>query len=178
MHQILKIHIYLKKSGTKVWKYILIWINSVSNFENINLFEEILYEILKIITYLKKYPGGWGRAIFFRNRPDRPWCPSNLLYNGYRVFPGGWSGWSVALTTHPHIVPRWKKEWRCTSTPPLGFCALLYGKLYLYLYHNLDWRNLVPNFEKYLYNRRLLSIRRKRRAPQVSAVRLATWGMT
>ena len=21
--------------------------------------------------------------------PDRPWGPPNLLYNGYRVFPGG-----------------------------------------------------------------------------------------
>ena len=25
----------------------------------------------------------------FRTCPDRPWDPPNLLYNGYRVFPGG-----------------------------------------------------------------------------------------
>ena len=25
----------------------------------------------------------------FRTRPDRPWGPPNLLYNGYRVIPGG-----------------------------------------------------------------------------------------
>jgi len=25
----------------------------------------------------------------FFARPDRPWGPPNLLYNGYRVFPGG-----------------------------------------------------------------------------------------
>ena len=25
----------------------------------------------------------WGE--FFRTRPDRPWDPPNLLYNGYRV---------------------------------------------------------------------------------------------
>jgi hypothetical protein len=24
----------------------------------------------------------------FRTRPDRPWSPPSLLYNGYRVFPG------------------------------------------------------------------------------------------
>jgi hypothetical protein len=24
-----------------------------------------------------------------RTRPDRPWGPPNLMYNGYRVFPGG-----------------------------------------------------------------------------------------
>ena len=29
----------------------------------------------------------WGE--FFRTCPDRPWDPPNLLYNGYRVFPGG-----------------------------------------------------------------------------------------
>ena len=28
----------------------------------------------------------WGEI--FR-LPDRPWCPTSLLYNGYRVFPGG-----------------------------------------------------------------------------------------
>ena len=29
----------------------------------------------------------WGEI--FRIRPDRPWGPPSLLYNGYRVFPGG-----------------------------------------------------------------------------------------
>jgi hypothetical protein len=31
-------------------------------------------------------PGG---GEIFRTRPDRSWGPSSLLYNGYRVFPGG-----------------------------------------------------------------------------------------
>jgi hypothetical protein len=30
----------------------------------------------------------WGGGIF-RTRPDRPWGPPSLLYNGYRVFSGG-----------------------------------------------------------------------------------------
>ena len=30
----------------------------------------------------------WGGEIF-RTRPDRPCGPPSLLYNGYRVFPGG-----------------------------------------------------------------------------------------
>ena len=30
----------------------------------------------------------WGGEIF-RTFPDRPWGPPSLLYNGYRVFPGG-----------------------------------------------------------------------------------------
>jgi len=29
----------------------------------------------------------WGKI--FRTCLDRPWGPPNLLYNGYRVFPGG-----------------------------------------------------------------------------------------
>ena len=28
----------------------------------------------------------WGEIFC---RPDRPWGPPKLLYNGYRVFPGG-----------------------------------------------------------------------------------------
>jgi hypothetical protein len=31
-------------------------------------------------------PGG---GAIFRTRPDRTWGPPRLLYNGYRVFPGG-----------------------------------------------------------------------------------------
>ena len=30
---------------------------------------------------------GWGEI--FRTCPDWPWGPPSLLYNGYRVFPGG-----------------------------------------------------------------------------------------
>ena len=30
-----------------------------------------------------------GRDEVFCTRPDRPWGPPSLLYNGYRVFPGG-----------------------------------------------------------------------------------------
>jgi len=33
--------------------------------------------------------GGGGVGELFRTRPDRPWSPPFLLYNGYQVFPGG-----------------------------------------------------------------------------------------
>ena len=29
----------------------------------------------------------WGEV--FRTHPERPWSPPSLLYNEYRVFPGG-----------------------------------------------------------------------------------------
>jgi hypothetical protein len=41
------------------------------------------------------YISGWtvrgsspGGGEIFRTRPDRPWGPPSLLYNGYRLFPG------------------------------------------------------------------------------------------
>jgi hypothetical protein len=34
----------------------------------------------------------------------------------------------------PHLAPRLKKERSCTTTPPLGFRVLFYGKLYSSLY--------------------------------------------
>ena len=37
-------------------------------------------------TVRKSNPGG---CEIFRAYPDRPWGPPSLLYNGYRVFPGG-----------------------------------------------------------------------------------------
>ena len=34
-------------------------------------------------------PGIESRGARFSARPERPWGPHILLYNGYRVFPGG-----------------------------------------------------------------------------------------
>ena len=42
-----------------------------------------------------------GRGEIFRIRPDRPLGRSSLLYNRYRLIPGGKNGRGVALTTHP-----------------------------------------------------------------------------
>jgi len=61
----------------------------------------------------------WGEI--FRTCPDRPWGPPNLLYNGYRVFPGvggkAAGVWRWPLTPSSAIV---KKEQSYTSTPPMG----------------------------------------------------------
>ena len=40
---------------------------------------------IKVVSN-KKNP---GRGEICRTFPDRPWGPHSLLYNGYRVFPGG-----------------------------------------------------------------------------------------
>ena len=46
----------------------------------------------------------------FRTCPDQPWRPPSLLYNGYRVFPGGKVRRGVTLTPHPLLLPRSKIE--------------------------------------------------------------------
>jgi hypothetical protein len=49
-------------------------------------------------------PGGGKRFSFHHTHEDWPWCPYNLLYNGY----GGsvpeikWLWHSMAWTTHPN----------------------------------------------------------------------------
>jgi hypothetical protein len=74
----------------------------------------------------------WGE--FFCTYPDRLQGLPSLLYNGYRVFPGGKGGRGLMLTTHPLLVPRLRKS---EAIPPLTLwvlLGLLRGPLYLYSY--------------------------------------------
>jgi len=50
-----------------------------------------------------------GRKIF-RTRPDRPWAPPSLLYNGYRVFSGGKAAGTWRGVNHPHLSSAEVKE--------------------------------------------------------------------
>ena len=53
------------------------------------------------------------RAIFrlnFRTRQDHPWGPPSLLYNGYRVFPGGKAAGAWRWPPTLQLAPRLKKE--------------------------------------------------------------------
>ena len=73
----------------------------------------------------------WGEI--FRAYQDRLRGPPSLLYNGYRVFPGGKGGRSVMPTTHPLLVPRLKKCWAIPQLTLWILLGLLRGYLYLYL---------------------------------------------
>ena len=68
--------------------------------------------LVKAWTVRGSNPGG---SEIFR-RQDRPWGPSSLLYNGYRVLPGVKSGRGVTLTPHPLLVP-WSRK--CRAIPLL-----------------------------------------------------------
>ena len=75
--------------------------------------------------------------------PDRPWGPPSLLYNGYRVFPGGkeWPGRDADSSPPSSAVV--KKE-NYTSTPPMCRTAciesqcLYKGALYLYIHTKIQ----------------------------------------
>ena len=70
----------------------------------------------------------WGGGAIFHTRPDRPWGPPSLLYNG--SFPGV-NRPRRAFTTHPHTAPSFKKVQRYACILLLGFCGLFQGDLYL-----------------------------------------------
>jgi hypothetical protein len=52
-------------------------------------------------------PGG---SEIFLTRPDRPWGPPSLLYNGYRVSFLGAKRPGRGVNHIPHLAPRLKKE--------------------------------------------------------------------
>jgi hypothetical protein len=61
-----------------------------------NLFHLLLVFVGRVAQSVYRLATGWtfresnpGGGYIFRTRPDRPWGQPSLLYNGYRVFPGG-----------------------------------------------------------------------------------------
>ena len=56
----------------------------------------IIRSVGRVALSIKRLATGWtfrgsisGGVEIFRTCPDLPWGPHSLLYNGYRVFPGG-----------------------------------------------------------------------------------------
>ena len=57
------------------------------------------------------------------------------------------SGRGVALTTHPDLAQRLKKEWSFTSTPPTGLRGVFQGKLYTFTF-NTDYNIILFIFSE------------------------------
>jgi hypothetical protein len=80
-------------------------------------------------------PGG---GEIFRTCPDRPWGPPSLLYNGYRVFPGGklrpGRGADHSPPSNADVME--EKSYNCTH--PLGHTGPVTGLLYLYWSSNME----------------------------------------
>ena len=65
----------------------------------------------------------WGSNLGgarFSARRDRPWGPLSLLYNGYRVFPGGKVRSERAADHLPPSSAAVMEEYSYTCTHPLG----------------------------------------------------------
>ena len=56
----------------------------------------LLFSISRLATGWTVRGSNPGVGEIFHTRPNGPWSPPSLLYNGYRVFPGGNSGSGVA----------------------------------------------------------------------------------
>ena len=56
----------------------------------------------------------------FSARPDRPWGPPSLLYNGYRVFPVGKVRPGRDADHSPPSSAAVMEQYSYTSTHPLG----------------------------------------------------------
>ena len=78
-------------------------------------------------------PGG---GEIFHARPNWPWGPPSLMYSGYQVLTVGYSGWGMALTTHPLLVPR---VW--ISTALLHLCVFMASYMV-----NLAFTSLTSQF--------------------------------
>ena len=82
----------------------------------------------------------WGKM--FRTCPDRPWGPSSLLYDEYRVFPRGKERPGRDANPSPPSSAVVLKRYSYTCTPPMGRTAgtepqcLYKGALYLLLLYN------------------------------------------
>jgi len=63
-----------------------------------------------------EYQGEGGEI--FRTYPDLPWGPPNLLYNWYRVFPGGKERPGRDIDPSPLLVP-WSRKSRAIPLLPL-----------------------------------------------------------
>jgi len=76
----------------------------------------------------------------FRTYPDRPWGPTSILYNGYRVFTGGKKRPGRDANPLPSSSAVVKKQQSYTYIPGMGRTActeprcLYNGALYIYLY--------------------------------------------
>jgi len=87
-----------------------------------------VYRLATGLIFRGSNPGGGGRD--FPHPSRLPWVPPSLLYNGYRVFPGGKAAGAWRWPPTPHLALRLKKEYISTSTPPLGLRGLFQGELY------------------------------------------------
>jgi hypothetical protein len=106
----------------------------VRTFNNFQNSQELIAQSVEGLGYgldtrsHSSIPGRCKRSCSSPKRPDRLWCSTTPLFNGYRgVFPGG-SGRGLKLTTCLHLVPRLRMNGAVPSLPHVSWHAQ--GQLY------------------------------------------------
>jgi hypothetical protein len=100
---------------------------------------------------VKRLAIGWtvrglnsGGGEIFRARPDMPWGPTSLLYNGYRFFPGRKEAGAWPWPPSPSSVEVKERVEAIPLLPLWAFVDCYGGEIYLYLFYNsnclaYDW---------------------------------------
>ena len=78
--------------------------------------DQSVWRLTTSLTVRGSNPGG----AIFSACPDRPWGPTSLLYNGYRVFPGGKVRPGRAADHSPPSCAAFMEELIYNSTHTLG----------------------------------------------------------
>ena len=93
------------------------WISYHLN-DSLGRVAQSVYRLATGWTVRGSNPGG---GEIFRTCPDWPWSPPTLLYNGYRVFPGGKERPGRDADPSPLLVPR---SWKGRAIPLLTLRAV------------------------------------------------------
>jgi hypothetical protein len=78
----------------------------------------IAQSVLRLATGWTVRGSNPGAGEIFHTCPDRLWGPPSLLYNGYRVFPGGKERPGRDAEPSPLLVP-WSRKGRAITLLPL-----------------------------------------------------------
>ena len=93
------------------------------------------------LTPLYVYASNPGGSELFCTCPDRPWGPPSLLYNGYRVFPGGKERPGCDADPSPLLLP-WSRKGRTIPLLPIWTVGPIHSlsactRVHFTLYHTL-----------------------------------------
>jgi hypothetical protein len=77
----------------------------------------------------------------------------------------------------PNLAPRLKKEYRYTSTPPLGPLGLFFGDLYLYLYLYTSYAFTIFEIPTFRYNPNISSLQLLYHLPEAGYITLMSDGV-
>ena len=120
-------------------------------------------DVGRVAQSVQRLDTGWtvrgsnpGEGEIFRTCPDRPWGPASLLYNVYRVFPGGKQRPGRDADPSPLLVV--KKEQSYTATPLIGLrpvqsLSAFTSVRFIYFILCKEAERAFLNYQQHVYSR-------------------------